>query len=80
MSAWDRTAEFKDYTSEMKPLQGAETTSLSFDALSDRATSDRNLYIMFDSGRGPKVEEWTVPKRLGEPWTVGKRVDVDFAV
>lgn len=80
MSAWNCTAGFEDHTAEIQPLQKANTTFLSLTAMSDRATGDGNVYIMFDSGKGPEVEEWTVPKRAGEPWTVSRKVDVDFAL
>ena len=36
------------------------------------------MYIMFDSGKGPQVEEWTMPKRAGEPWITSRNVTVDF--
>lgn len=80
MSAWNCTDGFADHTVEIEPLQKANTTFLSLAAMSDRATGDGNVYVMFDSGKGPEVEEWTVPKRAGEPWVMSRRVDVDFGV
>lgn len=80
LSAWNCTDGFQDHTAEIQPLQKANTTYLSLAAMSDRATGDGNLYIMFDSGKGPEVEEWTVPKLAGEPWVVSQKVDVDFAL
>lgn len=60
------------------PLQKANTTYLSLAAMSDKATGDGNVYIMFDSGNGRQVEEWTVPKRAGNPWVTSRKVTVDF--
>jgi hypothetical protein len=47
-------------------------------AVSDRVTGDGKLYIMFDYGRGPQVEEWTVPKRADDPWITSRNVTMDF--
>lgn len=78
LSAWNCTAGFEDHTTEIEPLQKANTTFLALAAMSDRATGDGNVYIMFDSGRGPQIEEWTVPKRAGDPWTTSRKVDASF--
>lgn len=80
LSVWNCTDGFQDHTSEIQPLQKPNTTYLSIAAMSDRATGDGNIYIMFDSGKGPQIEEWTVPKRAGEPWVTSRKVDVDFAL
>ena len=80
LSAWNRTAGFEDHTAEIEPLQKPNTTFLSLAAMSDRDTGDGNVYLMFDTGSGPQVEEWTVPKRAGNPWEVSRKVDVDFAL
>ncbi|MCJ1462869.1 hypothetical protein MMC07_001473 [Pseudocyphellaria aurata] len=80
MSAWNCTTGFLDHTSEIKPLQKANTTYLALTAMSDKATGDADVYIMFDSGNGPQVEEWTVPTRAGDPWVRSRKVTVDFAL
>ena len=80
LSAWNCTVGFEDHTAEISPLQKPNTTYLALAAMSDRATGDGDLYIMFDSGRGPEIEEWTVPKRAGDAWEVSRKVDVDFAL
>lgn len=67
-----------DHTSEIKPLQKSNTTYLSLAAVSDRVTGDGNLYIMYDSGNGPQVEEWTVPSRADDPWIKSRKVTTDF--
>lgn len=48
--------------------------------MSDRVSGDGSVYIMFDSGHGPQVEEWTVPKRAGDPWVTRRNVTVDFGL
>jgi hypothetical protein len=78
LSAWNCTTGFLDHTSEIEPLQKPNTTYLSLAAMSDRVTGDGNLYVMFDSGNGPQVEEWTVPKRAGDPWVTSRNVTVGF--
>lgn len=80
MNAWNCTSGFLDHTPEIKALQKANTIFLSLSATNDRATGDGSLYIMFDSGTGPQVEEWTVPKRAGDPWVNSRNVTVDFGV
>ncbi|KAK4542781.1 hypothetical protein LTR36_006157 [Oleoguttula mirabilis] len=78
MNVWNCTAGFQDHTSEIQPLQKLNTTFLALAAMSDRATGDGNVYLMFDNGTGPQVEEWTVPRRAGDPWVVSRKVDVNF--
>lgn len=78
LSAWNCTSGFLDHTSEIEPLQKANTTYLSLAAMSDKVTGDGNVYIMFDSGSGPQVEEWTVPKRADDPWVTSRNVTTDF--
>jgi hypothetical protein len=78
LSTWNCTTGFLDHTSEIEPLQKANTIYLSLAAMSDRVTGDGNVYIMLDSGNGPQVEEWTVPKRAGDPWATSRNVTSDF--
>jgi hypothetical protein len=78
LSAWNCTSGFSDRTSEIEPLQKPNTTYLALAAMSDRVTGIGNVYIMFDVGHGPQVEEWTVPQRAGQPWVTVKNVTVDF--
>lgn len=80
MSAWNCTSGFQDHTDEIKPVQRHNTTYLSLASMSDRVTGDGSLYIMFDTGEGPQVEEWTVPKRAGAPWVKSRRVTTDFGI
>lgn len=80
LSAWNCSSGFLDNTAEIKPLQKANTTYLSLAATNDRVSGDGDLYVMFDSGNGPQVEEWTVPKRAGDPWVRGRNVTNDFNV
>lgn len=47
--------------------------------MSDVTIGDRNVYIMFDSGNGRQVEEWTVPIRAGDPWVTRRNVTVNLA-
>lgn len=80
LNAWNCSSGFLDHTSEIEPLQKANTTFLSLSAMNDRATGDGSLYIMFDPGTGPQIEEWTVPKRAGDPWVTSRNVTVDIGV
>jgi hypothetical protein len=78
LSAWNCSTGFLNHTSEIEPLQKANATYLSLAAMSDMVTGDGNVYIMFDSGNGPQVEEWTVPTRAGDPWVTRRNVTVNF--
>ena len=80
LSAWNCTAGFLDHSSEIEPLQKPNTTYLSLAATNDRVSGDGDLYIMFDSGNGPQVEEWAVPKRAGDPWVMGRTVTDNFGI
>lgn len=78
LNAWNCTTGFLDRTFEIQPLQKANTTFLSLSATNDKATGDGYLYIMSDSGTGPQVEEWTVPKLAGDPWVTSRNITIDF--
>lgn len=80
LSAWNCTDGFEDHSAEIAPLQKENATILALAAMSDRATGNGNVYIMFDAGKGPEVEEWTVPKRAGMPWVTSRKVDADFVL
>ena len=67
-----------DHTIEIAPLQKANTTFLSLAAMNHVQSGDASVYIMFDSGTGPQVEEWIMPKRAGLPWNTSTTVTVDF--
>lgn len=80
LTAWNCTAGYEDHTAEIQPLQKQNTTILALAAMSDRATGDGDMYIMYDSGAGPQIEEWTVPKRAGDPWVTRRSINADFAL
>lgn len=80
LSAWNCSTGFLNHTSEIAPLQKPNTIFLALAAMSDMETGDANVYIMFDSGQGPQVEEWTVPTRAGDPWVDVRNVTVDFGM
>lgn len=80
LSVWNCSSGYIDQTPNIAPLQKTNTTFLSLAALSDNDGGQGNFYIMFDSGSGPQVEEWTVPRFAGEPWTTTRNVTVDFAM
>ena len=80
LNAWNCSSGYLDHTSEIQPLQKANTTYLSLASTLDKATGNGSVYIMFDSGNGPQVEEWTVPKRAGDPWITSRNVTTDFGL
>ena len=80
MSAWNCTTGFEDHTTEIMPLQKTNTTFLALATVSDRFTSTGDIYIMYDSGHGPQVEEWVMPLRAGDPWNTSRPVTVDFSL
>lgn len=80
LNAWNCSTGFLDHTDEIKPLQKPNTTYLSLAAMSDRATGDGSVYVMFDSGTGPQVEEWTMPQCAGDPWVTSRNVTIDFGL
>ena len=77
-NVWDCYLGFKDFTAQIAPLQKPNTTFLSLTAVRDEATGNANVYIMFDSGGGPQVEEWAVPEEADFPWVRSSNVNVDF--
>ena len=80
LSAWNCTSGFVDQSADLKPLQKANATFLSLAGMSERATGNGSLYVMFDVGRGPQVEEWAVPKHAGDLWVTSRPVQVNFGL
>lgn len=82
LDAWNCTDGFMNHTSELAPLQKPKTKFLALANMNDRNTSqvgNNALYILYDSGHGPQIEEWAVPQRAGQPWTGGRNVTANFA-
>ncbi|KAI4256403.1 MAG: hypothetical protein L6R42_006243 [Xanthoria sp. 1 TBL-2021] len=79
-SAWNCSSGVSDHTSQIKPLQKTNTTFLALSALNNKGTGDRVIYIMFDDGKGPQIEEWTVPTHVGDPWATSRNVNTDFGL
>ncbi|KAL8670207.1 MAG: hypothetical protein Q9168_005240 [Polycauliona sp. 1 TL-2023] len=77
LNAWNCSTGVLDHTDQIKPLQKTNTTYLALSALNDRDT-EGVIYIMFDSGDGPQIEEWTVPTRTGDSWLTSRNVTSDF--
>ena len=61
-------------------MQKPNTTFLALSALNDKNTGEGNVYVMFDSGNGPQIEEWDMPTYAGDPWETSRNVTVDFAL
>lgn len=80
LTAWNCSTGFTDQTSEIQALQKPSTTFLALSALNDKETGDGNMYVMFDSGNGPQVEEWDMPRYAGAPWETSRNVTVDFTL
>lgn len=80
MNTWNCTDGFVDHKTEIEPLQRINTTYLALAAVNDRNTGNGTLYVMFDSGRGPQVEEWVMPKQAGNMWVTSRNVTVDFGI
>ncbi|KAL8864488.1 MAG: hypothetical protein Q9198_009830, partial [Flavoplaca austrocitrina] len=78
LSAWKCSTGLLDHTPEIKPLQKPNTTYLALSAVDDRAKGRGVLYVMFDPGPGPQIEEWTVPSLAGDPWVTRRTVNTDF--
>ncbi|KAL8879575.1 MAG: hypothetical protein Q9192_008205, partial [Flavoplaca navasiana] len=78
LSAWNCSTGFLDRTPEIKPLQKPNTMYLALSAVNDRATGKGVLYVMFDPGTGPQIEEWTVPPLAGDPWVTRRTVNTNF--
>ena len=79
LSAWYCSTGFSDHTPQIKPLQKPNTTYLALSALNDRARGKGVIFIMFDPGTGPQIEEWTVPSLAGDPWVTRRDVNTDFS-
>ena len=53
---------------------------MSLAVVNDKFTGDSSLFVLLDTGKGPQIEEWAVPKLAGEPWTASRNVLVDFGM
>ena len=79
LSTWNCSQGFLDHTSQITPLQKASTTYLSLSTGNDKRKENNSVYIMFDSGGGPQVEEWMVPEQAGNPWMTNRSITVEFS-
>ncbi|KAL8849392.1 MAG: hypothetical protein Q9221_005630 [Calogaya cf. arnoldii] len=80
LSAWNCSSGVSDLTLQIEPLQRANTTYLALAALSNKATGEAAVYIMFDAGNGPQIEKWTVSARAGDQWSITRSVNTDFSL
>ncbi|KAL8969536.1 MAG: hypothetical protein Q9183_001953 [Haloplaca sp. 2 TL-2023] len=80
LSAWNCTTGFIDRTSDIKVMQKNDTTFLALTAATDETAYGGFLYVMFDSGDGPEIEEWRIPNHAGDTWNISSRVTTNFAL
>jgi len=75
LNSWNCSDGFVDLTAQLKSLlkEGREYTDLA-------SHEDGKVYVMFDQGDGPEIEEWTVPISTAETWTVARNVTVRDSV
>jgi hypothetical protein len=75
LDVWNCSAGFINSTSQIQPLLKENSTYLAL-------TSHQNgsIYVMYDQGNGPQIEEWKVPKVSGDPWNSVQNVTAKFNV
>jgi len=73
LNVWNCSAGFVNSTTQILPLLKKDTMYLAL-------ASHRNgsVYVLFDQGNGPQIEQWTVPLVSGDPWTTVQNVTAKF--
>jgi hypothetical protein len=62
LNMWNCSAGFNS-TSQIQPLLKENMTYLAL-----ASHQDGSVYVMYDQGNGPQIEEWKVPTVSGDPW------------
>ncbi|KAF2108890.1 hypothetical protein BDV96DRAFT_652495 [Lophiotrema nucula] len=74
--SWNCSSGFLDQTSDIKSLAKSDRTYVGLSS-----HSDGSVYVMFDGGDGPEMEEWTVPKRAGSGgWQLRGTVPINTTI
>jgi hypothetical protein len=60
LNTWNCTDGFIDTTEQIQAFMKPEATYLSL-----ASHGDAKIYVMYDQGNGPLIEEWTVPQYSG---------------
>ncbi|RWA05290.1 hypothetical protein EKO27_g9816 [Xylaria grammica] len=76
--SWNCSSGFLDQTSYIAPLLQANRTYLGLTGtLTSFNPEDQRVYVLFDAGNGPEIEEWEVPPGAQNAnWKVLGRVPV----
>ncbi|KAI0113933.1 hypothetical protein GGR51DRAFT_556431 [Nemania sp. FL0031] len=60
--SWNCSSGFVDQTTKIEPLLKAPRTYLGLaNTVSSLNPEDQRVYVLFDAGDGPEIEEWQVP-------------------
>jgi hypothetical protein len=73
MSTWNCTVGFVDTTAQIQAFMKTNATYLAL-----TSHGDAKVYVMFDLGNGPLIEEWTVPRYSGDKWGAVRNVSTNF--
>ncbi|KAI9711792.1 MAG: hypothetical protein M1820_001937 [Bogoriella megaspora] len=73
LNTWNCSKGFVNSTAEIAQLLKPDTTYLAL-----ASHNDGRIYVMFDPGTGPEIEEWTVPSLSGNAWTGVRNVTTSF--
>lgn len=72
--SWNCSSGFVDATSRIKGLLKPKRTylSLATTSASNLTFVDHRAYVLYDEGKGPKLEEWKIPDSGGKGQTSGQ--------
>jgi hypothetical protein len=73
MNTWNCTVGFVDTTAQIQPFMKENATYLAL-----ASHGDARVYVMFDVGNGPQIEEWTVPTYSGDKWGVVSNISANL--
>lgn len=78
--SWNCSSGFYNQTARIEPLLHANRTYLGLaDTVTSLNSSDQRVYVLFDDGDGPKIEEWQVPTGSQDAdWKVLGTVEVSL--
>jgi hypothetical protein len=73
LNVWNCSSGFVNSTSQIQPLLKPNTTYLEL-----ASYNNGSVYVLFDQGNGPQIEEWVTPLVSGDPWKPARNVTAKF--
>jgi hypothetical protein len=75
LNSWNCSSGLINQTAQIAGLMGPDRRYLGL-----ASHDDGKIYVQYDQGFGPEMEEWSVPKTSLEQWTITHKVNVKLEI